>query len=89
MKSLAESVIELRNQISDLTNQISSQAQRNSSDNLSNNFSRNDFYNEIREYEERKTRRDSLIDRGTSAKSDSEFAGIFSNIATKVLISVL
>ena len=85
VKSLAASVIELRNQVSDLTNQISSQAQRNYSDNPSNSFSRNDLYSEIREYEERKKRKDSLIVRGTSAKSDAEFAGIFSNIATRVL----
>ena len=68
VKYLAESVAELTTKVNIVIDSNSNRNQQN------NNFNRGSLYTEIRGFEGRKKRRESLIVRGVRGNSDTEFS---------------
>ena len=81
VKSLAESVAQLTTKVNMIINSNTNTNQQNS------NFSRESLYTEMREFEERKKRRESLIIRGVRGNSDIEFSQVFTNICQSLVNS--
>ena len=75
VKSLAESVAGLTGQVQTLL-QHQAQVQTNPQ-----NFQREALYTELREFDERKKRRDSLIVRGVDVASETEFVTLFGRVS--------
>ena len=90
VKSLAVNLAQLTNQVSILlgsagsngSQQIGNQGGSHSS---SGSITRDNLYVELREYEERKKRSNSIIIKGTGAQNDSEFSTTFGNICQYLL----
>ena len=74
VKSLAESVAQLTAKVNVIIDSNSNRNQQN------NNFNRESLYTEMREFEERKKRREALIVRGVRGNSDIEFTQMFTNL---------
>ena len=70
VKSLAESVAKLTTKVNMIINNENSFSRNQQNQ----NFSRESLYTEMREFEERKKRRESLIIRGVRGASDEEFS---------------
>ena len=92
VKSVAESVAQMTQQVNHLVNisQKFSPSSSNSPSAVSQNSSQNilsreNLYVEMREFEERQKRRDSVVVRGIRGGSDQEFSQAFGNVASSIL----
>ena len=87
VKSLAVNVAQMSNQLNILINHNQTNAHQQIGQGATNsgNFSRDNLYVELREYEERKKRAKSIIVKGTGANSDTEFSGIFGDVCQNLL----
>ena len=89
VKSLAVNVTQLTSQVSLLLsnagNNGSHQVSNQDGSPLSGSITRDNLYVELREYEERKKRSNSIIVKGTAAQSDADFSTTFGNVCQYLL----
>ena len=92
VKSVAESVAQMTQQVNHLVNisQNVSPSTSNSPTAVTQNSSpnmltRENLYVEMREFEERQKRRDSVVVRGVRSGSDQEFTQTFGNVVSTIL----
>ena len=81
VKSLAESVAQLTAKVNMVINSETSSSRNQQ------NFNRESLYTEMREFEERKKRRESLIVRGVRGASDEAFLQTFANLSQSLINS--
>ena len=84
VRSIAEIFTFLTAQVATLANQISSSSQPSSSP---SNFHRENLYAELREFNERARRKDTIIVRGSRAVNDHGLRAVLNNIGSVLLNS--
>ena len=81
VKSLAESVAKLTTKVNMIINNENSSSRNQQNQ----NFSRESLYTEMREFDEKKKRRESLIIRGLRGASDEEFSQTFISLSQTLI----
>ena len=88
VKSLAINVAQLTSQVGILLNNSNGSQQignQHTSHSPSGSITRDNLYVELREYEERKKRSNSIIVKGTGAQNNTEFSTTFGNVCQYLL----